>query len=105
FQQPYAAKLSKACQSLGRSRPTRDWVMVCSSTLRTRPVSHSRKRCQPGVVKAPAQASNSACQWDQSWVASIEHLLGKRVVKWVSADNIVPGGAAGKPAAKPPQTF
>ena len=32
-----------------------DWVMVCSSTLRARAVTHSTKRRYPGRVKAQAK--------------------------------------------------
>src|SRR5207248_7137114 len=74
FQWPISAKVSRRFQSCTRSRPTRDWVMVCSSTLRTSPRTHSTKRVRPRGVKAPKKGRSKPCQSDQSRVACIGHL-------------------------------
>src|SRR5512135_2584052 len=75
-QAPYSAKDSNAFQSAVRSMATTDWVMVCSSTLRARAVTHSTKRRYPCRVKAQAKARSSACQSDQRSVACVMgHLL------------------------------
>src|SRR5262249_6162597 len=58
-----------------RSRPISDWVMVCSSTLRAKPVTHSTKRCWPRWVKPTAIGNRMACQSDHSGVTFIAHLL------------------------------
>src|SRR5262245_34676490 len=76
FQEPYSAKDSRAFQSWGRSRAMRDWVMVCSSTLRASPVTHWTKRCLPRWVKPRAMDRTMACHSGQSQVAFIAHLLG-----------------------------
>src|SRR5512144_1030145 len=70
-QAPYSAKDSIAFQSAGRSRASTDWVMVCSSTLRARAVTHSTKRRNPDRVKAQWKGQSSACQMDQRSVASV----------------------------------
>src|SRR5262249_46182612 len=49
--------------------------MVCSSTLRAKPVTHSTKRCWPRWVKPTAIGNRMACQSDHSGVAFIAHLL------------------------------
>src|SRR5262245_3961054 len=49
--------------------------MVCSSTLRAKPVTHSTKRCWPRWVKPKAIGNRMACQSDHSGVAFIAHLL------------------------------
>src|SRR5262245_66050512 len=49
--------------------------MVCSSTLRAKPVTHSTKRCWPRWVKPTAIGNRMACQSDHSGVTFIAHLL------------------------------
>src|SRR6266404_7167826 len=92
LQQPYSANDSKAFQSSGRSRAMRDWVMVCSSTLRARPVAHSTKRQRPGRVKPTATESRMACQSDHSRVAFILHLLMRTQLADPATARVYPGG-------------
>jgi hypothetical protein len=46
-----------------------DWVMVCSSGLIARAVTHSANRRNPGLVKAHAKAESKDCQRAQTSVA------------------------------------
>src|SRR5579883_2229298 len=50
--------------------------MVCSSTFRTMPVTHSTKRFWPGRVKLQAHASSSTCHSDHRRLACMTALLG-----------------------------
>src|SRR3954467_4009156 len=87
LQAPYSANDSIAFQSAVRSMATTDWVMVCSSTLRTSAVTHSTKRRCPGRGKAEAKGWSSRCQSDQRRVACrMGHLLvrGQMGVKYPS---------------------
>src|SRR4051812_19623838 len=72
-----------------------DWVMVCSSTLRARAVTHSAKRRYPGRVKAQAKGRSSACQAVQTSVAC---RMGRLLLRcrWDVTDRQVPLG--GRPA-------
>src|ERR1700678_3038556 len=69
FQTAYSAKDSRAFQSATRSMAVTDWVMVCSSTLRTSAVTHSTKRRCPGRVKAKPKGWSNRCQSDQRRLA------------------------------------
>src|SRR5262245_2784778 len=85
FQAPYSAKDSIAFQSATRSTATTDWVMVCSSTLRTSAVTHSTNRRCPGRVKADAKGLSSRCQRDQTRVACrMGHLLVRCLIGGLS---------------------
>jgi len=68
-QAPDSVEVSSAFPSAMRSRAVTDWVMVCSSGLIARAVTHSAKRRNPNRVKAQAKGFSSACQIDQRSVA------------------------------------
>src|SRR4051812_4349994 len=70
----------------------RDWVMVCSSTLRARPVTQTTKERKPPAVKAGARGASRACQSDQSRVACTGHLLGLVRDVGYAPVRLAPGG-------------
>src|SRR6476620_395153 len=92
-QEPYSAKDSRAFQSPTLSKATRDWVMVCSSTLRASPVHHWTKRCLPRWVKPRAKDKRMACHSGQSRIAFMTHLLG-RTLTAVTSVKLTLGGVA-----------
>src|SRR5690348_3155339 len=71
--------------------PINDWVMVCSSMFRARPVPHSTKRFSPWRLKPRAKDSKMPCQTDHSQVAFISHLL--KTSAGLASVRVLPGGA------------
>src|SRR3954451_19205035 len=102
LQQPYSANASRAFQSNTRSRATRDWVMVCSSTFSARPVHHWTKRCWPRWVKPSAKDKRVACHSAHRWVAFTSHLLG-RILTAVTSVKLILGGVSVHPFPLAPQ--
>src|SRR3954462_9525163 len=93
LQRPYSAKDSSAFQSATRSNATRDWVMVCSSTLSARPVHHWTRRRLPRWVKPRAKDKRMACHGAHRRVAFTSHLLG-RILTAVTSVKLILGGVS-----------
>src|ERR1700693_2926837 len=96
-QAPYSAKDSTPFQATAQSMPISDCVMVCSSTLSAKPVTHLRKWRYPGLVQPGEQRWTRSCQRAQICVTSMLHLPCACQPYLFPADKVATGGAFVKP--------